>query len=178
MKEKLLLHTCCAPCSIYIIGKLSQEYDLTVYFYNPNIFPEEEYLKRLNEVKDFCQRKKINYIEADYSSQDWFKYIEGYEHEAERGQRCDLCFNYRLGNVARYAKDNGFDLFTTSLTAGRQKNSFKVMEAARKAEDKYGSRFLAIDFKKNFGAQINDWIAEQMSLYRQDYCGCLFSMKK
>ncbi len=178
MKEKLLLHTCCAPCSIYIISKLAQGYDLTVYYFNPNIFPEEEYLKRLAEVKEFCQRKKIKHIEADYTSKEWFKQIEGYEHEPERGQRCDLCFNYRLGNVAKYAKDNGFDWFTTSLTSGRQKNSFKVMEAARKAENKFEVKFLAIDFKKNFGTQINDWLSQQMDLYRQEYCGCLFSIRK
>jgi len=178
MKEKLLLHTCCAPCSVYVISQLANDYDLTVYFYNPNIFPEEEYLQRLAEVKDHCQTKNIKHVEADYLTKKWFNYIAGYENEPERGQRCDLCFLHRLGQVAEYAKDNKFDWFTTTLTMGRQKNSFKVMEAGRKAEDKYRIKFLAIDFKKNFGIQISDWLAKQMDFYKQNYCGCVFSMKK
>lgn len=177
MKEKLLLHTCCAPCSVYVINKLREKFILTVYFYNPNIFPEEEYLQRLAEIKDFCQRKKINYIEADYSQKKWFNFIKGYENEPERGQRCDLCFLHRLAKVAEYAKENDFDWFTTTLTNGRQKKSFQVLQAGRKAEDKHRVKFLAADFKKNSGVQISDWLSKQMDMYKQDYCGCVFSKK-
>ena len=95
MKEKLLLHVCCAPCSIYVINKLSEKFDLAVYFYNPNIFPEEEYLQRLAEIKEYCQKRKILYLEDDYQPKEWLKYIQGYEKEPERGLRCNLCFFIR-----------------------------------------------------------------------------------
>lgn len=175
MREKLLLHVCCAPCSVYVIRQLIEDYDLTVYFFNPNIFPEEEYLQRLAEVKDFCQSKDIPYIEADYSNKNWFKQIKGFEQEPEKGARCDLCFVHRLENCAQYAKENGFDWFSTSLTMGRQKNSFQVMKAGRKVEDQVGIKFLAQDFKKNNGVQISDWLSKKLGLYRQEYCGCIFS---
>ena len=174
-KEKLLLHVCCAPCSIYVINRLLDYFNLTVYFFNPNIFPEEEYLKRLAEVKNFCKSRKIDYIEEDYFQKDWFKFIDGYESEPERGFRCELCFLYRLSKTAKFAKNNNFDWFSTTLTMGRQKQSFKVLEIGRKAEDKYRVKFWAEDFKKNFGTQISDWLAKQMDLYKQDYCGCVFS---
>ena len=177
MKEKLLLHACCAPCSVYIINQLLDKFDLTVYFYNPNIFPEEEYLKRLAEVKNFCNSRKINYIEPDYQPKEWFNFIRGYETEPEKGFRCELCFLYRLSKVAEYAKANKFDWFSTTLTMGRQKQSFKILEIGRKAETKHKVKFWAQDFKKDFGTQISDWLAKQMDLYKQDYCGCLFSMK-
>jgi len=175
MKEKILLHACCAPCSIYVINQLRENFDLTVYFFNPNIFPEEEYLQRLAEVKDFCTRKKINYIEDDYAQKDWFRYVQGYENEPERGRRCDFCFMNRLGKTAQYAKDNGYDWFSTTLTMGRQKDSWQVIKIGRKMEDKHGVKFWSQDFKKKYGTQISDWLAEQLGLYKQDYCGCVFS---
>ena len=176
-KEKLLLHVCCAPCSVYIINQALEKFDLTVYFCNSNIFPEEEYLERLAEVKKFCQKRKVNYVEADYQPKDWFRFVSGFENEPEKGLRCDLCFLFRLNKTAEYAKNNNFDWFTTTLTMGRQKKSFQVMQAGRKAEDKYGIKFWAEDFKKNYGVQISDWLAKQMNLYRQKYCGCIFSKK-
>lgn len=177
MKEKLLLHVCCAPCSVYVINQLLDKFDLTVYFYNPNIFPEEEYLQRLNEVKNFCNSRKIRYIEDKYNQSDWLAFIKGYEHEPERGARCNLCFLHRLDRAARYARKDGFDWFTTTLTMGRQKNSFAVLQAGRKAEQEYDIKFYGQDFKKNFGVQISDWLADRLGLYKQDYCGCVFSKK-
>lgn len=176
-KEKLLLHVCCAPCSVYIINQLLDRFDLTVYFFNPNIFPEEEYLQRLSEVKDFCRRRNIKYLEADYLPDNWFKFIAGYENEPERGERCNFCFFYRLSKAAEFARANNFDWFSTTLTMGRQKKSFQVLQAGRKVEDKYKIKFLGEDFKKNFGTRISDWLAKQLNLYRQDYCGCVFSKK-
>jgi len=175
MKEKLLLHVCCAPCSIYVINQLLEKFDLTVYFFNPNIFPEEEYWQRLTEVKDFCQHQGIAYVEEEYQPQNWLNFIKGYESEPERGFRCELCFLYRLGKTAEYAKARQFDWFATTLTMGRQKNSFQVLEAGRKAEAKTRVKFFGQDFKKNFGVQIADWLAQQLGLYKQDYCGCVFS---
>ena len=122
-KEKLLLHTCCAPCSIYVINQLLDKFEVTVYFFNPNIFPEEEYLQRLSEVKEFCRRQKILYYEENYQPRKWLTFVKGYEQEPEKGFRCDLCFLFRLGKTAEFAKANDFDWFATTLTMGRQKNS-------------------------------------------------------
>ncbi len=177
MKEKLLLHVCCASCSIYVINQLLNKFDITVYFFNPNIWPEEEYLKRLAEIKNFCKSRKINYLEPDYQPTDWFKFVQGYEAEPEKGFRCNLCFLYRLSKAAEYAKANNFEWFSSTLTMGRQKQSFKVLETGRKVEDKFKIKFFDQDFKKEFGTQIADWLSKQMGLYKQDYCGCLFSMK-
>ncbi|MCX6746275.1 MAG: epoxyqueuosine reductase QueH [Candidatus Parcubacteria bacterium] len=177
MKEKLLLHVCCAPCSIYVINQLLEKFELTVYFFNPNIFPEEEYWQRLAEIKNFCQGRNINYLEEEYRPKSWLNFIKGYENEKERGLRCDLCFLFRLNKSAEYAKFNDFDWFSTTLTMGRQKNSFQVMQAGRKAEDRYRVKFWDQDFKKNFGVQISDWLAKKLGLYRQEYCGCVFSKK-
>jgi len=175
MSEKLLLHVCCAPCSIYVINQLIESFDLTVYFLNSNIWPEEEYLQRLAEIREFCKRKNIKYIEAEYQPKKWLNYVSGYENEPEKGARCQLCFKYRLNKVAEYAAKNGFDWFSTTLTMGRQKNSFQIIKIGREAESKYRVKFWAQDFKKSFGTQISDWLAKQMNLYKQDYCGCLFS---
>ncbi len=177
LKEKLLLHTCCAPCSIYVINQLLDRFDLTVYFFNPNIFPEDEYLQRLAEVKEFCRRKRIDYIEEHYQPKDWLGFVRGYEQEPEKGFRCDLCFLLRLSKTAEFAQTNGFDWFSTTLTMGRQKNSLQVLNAGRKVEGKYRVKFWDQDFKKKYGTQIADWLASRLGLYRQDYCGCVFSKK-
>jgi predicted adenine nucleotide alpha hydrolase (AANH) superfamily ATPase len=176
-KEKLLLHVCCAPCSIYIINKLRENFDLMVYFFNPNIFPEGEYLQRQSEIKKFCQSAKIAYYEEDYKPQSWLNFTKGYESEPEKGSRCDLCFLLRLNKTAEFAKANDFDWFSTTLTMGRQKKSLQVLNAGRKAESKYRIRFFDQDFKKNFGVQISDWLAKRLGLYKQDYCGCVFSRR-
>ncbi|MFC1599150.1 epoxyqueuosine reductase QueH, partial [Patescibacteria group bacterium] len=156
MKEKLLLHVCCAPCSIYVINQLLEQFDLTVYFTNSNIFPEEEYLQRLSEIRGWCKRKKIKYIEEDYLPKNWFNYVKGYEQEPEKGDRCHLCFSYRLNKVGQYAAQNGFDWFSTTLTMGRQKNSWQIIKIGREIETKHRIRFWAQDFKKSFGTQISD----------------------
>jgi epoxyqueuosine reductase len=177
IKERLLLHTCCAPCSIYVINQLLDKFDLTVYFFNPNIFPEDEYLQRLAEVKEFCRREKIKYIEEYYQPKHWLNFIKGYEQEPEKGFRCDLCFLLRLGKTAEFAQANGYNWFSTTLTMGRQKNSLQVLNAGRKVEGKYDIKFWDQDFKKKYGTQIADWLAGRLGLYRQDYCGCVFSHK-
>lgn len=177
IKERLLLHTCCAPCSIYIINQLLDKFDLMVYFFNPNIFPEEEYLQRQSEIKKFCQSTKIDFYEEDYQLKRWLNFIKGYESEPERGFRCDLCFLFRLSKAAEFARVNDFDWFSTTLTMGRQKNSLQVLNAGRKAESKYRIKFWDQDFKKNYGVQISDWLANRLGLYKQDYCGCVFSRR-
>jgi len=174
-KEKLLLHTCCAPCSVYVINQLLDNYNVTVIFNNPNIFPEDEYLLRLSEVRNYCRKRNIDYVENEFAPDKWFDFIKGYENEPETGFRCDLCFLYRLSETASFAKNNNFDCFTTTLTIGRQKNSKKIIDLGLKIQDKYGVRFLEYDFKKKNGTQIADWLSNQMGLYKQNYCGCVFS---
>ena len=174
-KEKLLLHVCCAPCSIYVINQLVDRFDLMVYFFNPNIFPEEEYWQRQSEIKRYCQSAKIAYFEEEYKPQSWLSYIRGYESEPEKGNRCDLCFLFRLNKAAEFARANDFDWFSTTLTMGRQKNSLQVLNAGRKAENKYRIKFWDQDFKRKNGVQISDWLAKKLGLYRQEYCGCVFS---
>lgn len=177
MKESLLLHTCCAPCSVYVINQLLDRFDLTLYFFNPNIFPEEEYLRRLAEVKHFCRSRGIPYYEENYLPDQWLNFIRGYEQEPEKGFRCDLCFYLRLDKAAQFAKVNDFDWFSTTLTMGRQKNSLQVLNAGRKVEGKYAVKFWDQDFKKKFGTQISDWLSDKLGLYKQNYCGCVFSRK-
>jgi hypothetical protein len=175
--EKLLLHVCCAPCSIYVINQLLDRFDLAVYFFNPNIFPEEEYLQRLAEVKNFCQARRILYFEEEYCQKDWLNFIKGYESQPEKGLRCDFCFFFRLSKAAEFAQVNDFAWFSTTLTMGRQKNSFQVLQAGRKAENKYRVKFWDQDFKRNNGVQISDWLSKKLGLYKQDYCGCVFSKR-
>jgi len=177
-KEKLLLHVCCAPCSIYVINQLLERFDLMVYFFNPNIFPEEEYLHRQSEIKKFCQQAKIAYYEEEYDPQSWLDFIKGFESEPERGNRCDLCFLFRLNKTAELAGANEIEWFSTTLSMGRQKKSFQVLKAGRKAEDRYGVKFYDQDFKRNFGVQISDWLAKRLGLYKQEYCGCVFSKNR
>jgi len=176
-KEKLLLHSCCAPCSIYVINQLTEKFDLAVYFFNPNIYPEEEYLLRLAEVKNYCRQRKIPYYDQNYNNQQWLKYISGYETEPEKGFRCELCIRHRLNQTAKFARENDFQWFATTLTSGRKKNSLQILKIGHKIENKQGVKFLAQDFKKNYGTQISDWLAKQLDLYKQKYCGCVFSKK-
>ena len=152
--KKFLLHTCCAPCSIAIIDELKDKYDLTVYFYNPNIFPEAEYLKRKAEVIKICKDWKVKMVDADYEPEHWNKQIKGLENEPEGGARCVVCFKTRLEKAASYAAQNGFDIFGTSLTSGRNKKADVIHPLGLALAEKYNLEF-----------------------YRQDYCGCSFSKK-
>lgn len=170
---KLLLHVCCGPCSTHVINVLKQEYDVTLYFYNPNIHPKAEYEKRLDEAKKVADTMDLPLIEGPYDPEVWFDKIKGLEHEPENGKRCPVCFDLRLKKTAEYADEHGFDLFTTTLTVSPYKDAEKVNESGLKFEIK--AKFLGSNFKKKDGYRKSIQLSNEMGLYRQHYCGCVYS---
>lgn len=174
--QKCLLHTCCAPCSIAIIDELKNLYDLTVYFYNPNIFPESEYLKRKNEVIRICKEWNVSMIDADYEIQKWEENIKGLESEPEGGKRCLACFNLRLSKAGEYAAQNGFGYFATSLTSGRNKKADVIHPLGQKIAAKLGLKFLSVDWKTGGRQEKSNKLCIEKNVYRQKYCGCKFSV--
>ena len=175
--QKLLLHVCCAPCSIVIIDELKDKYDLTAYFYNPNIYPESEYLKRKAEVVKVCKEWNIPMVDADYETEKWNNYVEGLENEPEGGKRCTKCFAMRLNKAGEYAKNKGFDIFATSLTSGRNKKADVIHPLAQDVAKKFGLKFLDIDWKQGGRQEKGRKMVADRKIYRQDYCGCRYSVK-
>lgn len=175
MKNKLLLHTCCVVCSAYVLKKLGREYDLTVFYYNPNIHPEEEYLRRLKESKKYCEKQGIEFIESDYDVNQWFELIKGHEKDPERGERCKICYRMRMEATVNYAKENNYNIFATTLTISPHKDAQSINEIGSSLEKELGVKYLEADFKKQDGFKKTMELAKQEDFYRQDYCGCLFS---
>ena len=175
----LLLHTCCAPCSSAVIEYLSNYFNITVYYYNPNISPESEYLKRKNEqikfLSVFKSKNKLDYIDADYNYNDFLEIAKGYEDIPEGGERCFRCYNLRMESTALKAKELGYDYFGTTLTVSPYKNSNKLNEIGSILEKKYDIKYLYSDFKKKEGYKRSIELSRQYHLYRQDYCGCIYS---
>lgn len=174
-KNKLLLHSCCAPCSSIVIQELKNIYELTIFYYNPNIEPIEEYKKRKKEQIRLIKELNINYIDCDYDNKIFKESIKGLEKEKEGGERCSKCFFLRLNNTAKEAVEEGFNFFCTTLTVSPHKNSKIINEIGLSLESKYNINFLVKDFKKNDGYKKSIELAKKYNLYRQDYCGCLFS---
>ena len=178
---KLLLHACCAPCSSYCMEFLRNFFDVTVFFYNPNITEEAEYQKRVLEEKRLIgeynklEGRKIEIMEGDYKPSDFFEAVKGFEDCREGGERCRKCFELRLSETARVAKDNGFDFFTTTLTISPLKNADVLNEVGEAAGKAAGIAFLPSDFKKKEGYKRSIELSREYGLYRQDYCGCSFS---
>jgi predicted adenine nucleotide alpha hydrolase (AANH) superfamily ATPase len=172
---KLLLHTCCAPCSIAIIDELRDKYALTVFFYNPNIFPEAEYLKRKGEVIKVCTEWGIPMFDADYEPAIWDAEILGLEDEAEGGLRCPLCFALRLRRTAEYAGQNGFDAFATSLTTGRNKKAEVINPIGERLAEEFKIIYLSEDWKTNGRQEKSKKMVGDRGIYRQNYCGCKYS---
>ena len=176
---KLLLHSCCAPCSSYVLEYLSNYFEITVNFYNPNITFKEEYSKRLEEQKTFNRdmkvKNEIKLIEGWYDVGDFFKYVEGLEDCKEGGERCFKCYSLRLEDTAKKAKEMGFEYFSTVLSISPLKNAQKINEIGKELEEKYGVKFLTGDFKKKNGYKRSVELSRDHDLYRQDYCGCVFS---
>ncbi|MBQ8606086.1 MAG: epoxyqueuosine reductase QueH [Clostridia bacterium] len=177
-KEKLALHSCCGPCSSYVIEYLSQYFDITVFFYNPNIHPNAEYEHRLSEQKRLCEIMNIPMIDCDYLPDDFFNFVKGLENEKEGGQRCTKCFEMRLDYTAKKAKQNGFALFATTLTVSPHKNAPLINGIGESISKKYDIKWLPSDFKKRSGYLRSIRLSEQYELYRQNYCGCVFSKQK
>lgn len=177
-KPTLLLHSCCAPCSSSVLERLTPDYSVTVFYYNPNIYPAEEYLRRKQEQLDFIARAyngALPVIDCDYETAAYYAAVSGYESCAEGGERCALCFGLRLLKTAQAAKAGGFGLFCTTLTVSPHKNAAMVNAAGHAAAVEAGIPYLESDFKKKDGYLRSLRLSSEYGLYRQDYCGCRFS---
>lgn len=191
---KLLLHACCAPCSSHCLEYLRQYFDITVFYYNPNIMNEPEYRKRVEEEKRLiaeynkqvetenfegmnsdASARKIEIIEGDYIVSDYLNAVRGLENCSEGGDRCTRCFELRLEESARIAKENGFEFFTTTLTISPLKDAERLNRIGDEMGNKYGVSFLPSDFKKKEGYKRSIELSHMFDLYRQDFCGCEFS---
>ena len=175
----LVLHSCCAPCSSYVIEYLSNYFYITILYYNPNISPINEYLKRKEEqiklIKNMKTKYEVKIIDCDYDNDLYEKVICGLEKEPERGRRCTVCFNLRLDKTAMVCKELGFDYFATTLTLSPYKNAKLINEIGFELGSKYNVRYLASDFKKRNGYKRSIELSREYNLYRQDYCGCKYS---
>lgn len=182
MTPTLLLHSCCAPCSSYVLEYLSQYFKITILYYNPNISPETEYVRRKQEQIDFISRfptsNPIDFLNCDYEPMDFFKKIKGKEHLGEKSERCYSCYELRLEETAKAAAKLGFDYFTTTLSISPHKNALWLNEIGEALSEKYGVRYLFSDFKKKGGYYRSTELAKEYGLYRQDYCGCVFSKQE
>ena len=178
----LLLHTCCAPCSSAVIERLSKYFCITVFYYNPNIEPLEEYLKRKEEQKRFLSEVTtpypISFLDCDYEHEAFEKVSEGLENEKEGGQRCFKCYKMRLEKTDQVAKEKGLEYFGTSLTVSPYKNALKINEIGEELSLAYQVSFLYSDFKKHDGYKKSIEMSKEYNLYRQDYCGCHFSKEE
>lgn len=179
LTPSLLLHSCCAPCSSYVLEYLSQYFNITVLYYNPNISPKEEYVCRLNEekrlIKEMTFKNPVKILDCDYNVDEFFAVAKGFEKEPEGGKRCEKCFDLRLDFTAKTAKENGFDYFATTLTISPLKNANLINEIGEKLAEKYSVKYLCSDFKKKEGYKRSITLSKEYNLYRQNYCGCIFS---
>ncbi|MFQ5884417.1 MAG: epoxyqueuosine reductase QueH [Thermoplasmata archaeon] len=173
----LLLHVCCAPCSTHVIEKLRQYYDLTCYFYGPNIHPEEEYRRRAKEARDYCAGQGIAFMEGEYDVSSWLEAVKGHEEDEEGGDRCRICYRFRLQRTADMAKSEGYERFTTTLTISPHKDADVINEIGEEIRSECGVGFLSENFKKKHGYQISVQMSKEHGLYRQDFCGCVFSRR-
>ena len=177
MSKNVLVHACCAVCSAYPIEKLRElGYNPVLYFFNPNIFPEEEFYRRLDELKRYAEKKGVELIIDKQNTEDWYNAIAGLENEPERGKRCLRCFEYRLLYTVLKAFQLEYKYFTTTLTVSPHKDSKAIFKIANELADKYELKFLDIDFKKQNGFLKTMQIAKEENFYRQNYCGCEFSI--
>lgn len=176
-RKKLLLHSCCGPCSTACIERLKDYFDITVIYYNPNIEPLEEYIHRKNEQIRLLKILNIDFLDCDYDNETFRKLTAPLADELEGGKRCSVCFGLRLKYTAKKAKELNFDYFTTTLTVSPHKNSGIINNIGKKVGDYIGIPYLYSDFKKREGYKRSIELANNYELYRQDYCGCLYSKR-
>lgn len=177
-KPKLLLHVCCGVCGSWVIKKLSRDFETCLYFFNPNIHPEEEYRRRLDAVKRVADEIGAELVLGKYQPDGWLTLVRGREADPEGGERCEMCFGLRLGETAKYAKEHGFEYFASTLTVGRNKKASVINPLGEKWAKQFGLTFLAEDFKKRGGQEKTHEESHRLNLYRQNYCGCPYSMRK
>lgn len=175
----LLLHSCCAPCSSYVLEYLSEYFAITVFYYNPNIYPDEEYYKRAKEQQSFIEKfpakHAIHFIEGNFDKERFYAMAKGLENVPENGERCSRCYELRLREAATLAKKKQFDYFTTTLSISPLKNAWKLNEIGLQLETEYEIKYLCSDFKKKNGYKRSVELSHEYGMYRQDYCGCVFS---
>ena len=178
----LLIHSCCAPCSSYVLEYLSEYFKITVFYYNPNIYPESEYMKRIAEqqklICDMKFRYPVSFLAGEYDKEKFYEMAAGMEDLKEGGARCVKCYELRLSEAARQAAAGGFDYFTTTLSISPMKNAQKLNEIGLRVGEEYGVKYLVSDFKKKNGYKRSIELSKEYGLYRQDYCGCEFSMRR
>lgn len=179
---RLFLHSCCAPCSSYVLEYLSRYFEITVFFYNPNISPSEEYEKRVEEIRRMIGKMEfvhpVKLVEGEYDPQVFFQMAKGMEHIPEGGERCFGCYRLRMEEAARLAKEGNYDYFTTTLSISPLKNAQKINEIGEELAEIYQVSHLPSDFKKKNGYKRSIELSGEYELYRQDYCGCVFSKRE
>ena len=179
--KRLLLHSCCAPCSSYVLEYLSRYFSVTVFYYNPNITEAEEYRRRADEqmrlIREMPAAQPVAFLEGGYEPDKYFAAVRGRENAPEGGERCRVCFDLRLSKTAYEAAARGFDYFTTTLTISPLKDAALINETGRAAAEKYHVAWLPCDFKKKDGYKRSIELSAQYGLYRQNYCGCVFSKR-
>jgi hypothetical protein len=178
----LLLHSCCAPCSSYVLEYLSNHLKITVLYYNPNISEQQEYEKRVEEQKRLIQELPVKYtvsfMEGRYEPKEYYDAVKGLEHLGERSMRCYACYELRLAYTAQLAKEKGFDYFTTTLSISPYKKAEWLNEIGEKMSEQYGTPYLYADFKKKNGYKRSIELSQEYHLYRQDFCGCIYSQQE
>ncbi|MDF2944948.1 MAG: hypothetical protein K0S01_3806 [Herbinix sp.] len=180
-RPKLLIHSCCAPCSSYVLEYLSNFFEITIFYFNPNIYPEKEYIRRVEEQQNLIEamplHSRVYFKQGEYQPLDFYRIVKGLESEPEGGNRCFACYEMRLREAAALAKQDGYDYFTTTLTISPHKNAERLNEIGEKLASEYGVHYLLSDFKKKNGYKRSIELSKEYDLYRQDYCGCIYSMR-
>lgn len=181
-RKSLLLHACCAPCSSYVLEYLTEFFDITLFYFNPNIYPEEEYKKRVKEVerliKEMPLKSSVKLLEGRYEPEEFFEIAKGLEELPEGEERCFRCYRQRLSETAEIAVEKGFDYFGTTLSISPHKNAEKLNLIGEELGERYGVRYLYGDFKKRNGYKRSIELSGIYGLYRQNYCGCVFSRRQ
>lgn len=179
---RLFLHSCCAPCSSYVLEYLSNYFSITVFYYNPNISPKEEYEHRVEEIRRLIEEMEfvhpVEFVEGRYEPKEFFDMAKGLEEAPEGGERCFRCYRLRMEEAARLAKEGGYDYFTTTLTISPLKNAGKLNEIGEELGEIYEVSHLPSDFKKKNGYKRSIELSHEHGLYRQNYCGCVFSKRE
>ncbi|MGD8534996.1 MAG: epoxyqueuosine reductase QueH [Candidatus Aminicenantes bacterium] len=177
-RPRILVHVCCAPDALYVLGYLRENYEVSGYFYNPNIHPAEEYNMRLEETRKVARILNVDLIEEVYDDERWFKITQKFKDEPEKGRRCDVCYAMRLKKTARKASELGFDMFTTVMSLSPLKKADVLNRIGKMFSHRFRIDFLEADFKKKDGFKKSVELSKNHGIFRQNYCGCLYSQRK
>lgn len=177
-KEQILLHACCAPCTPHVFNVLSEQFEVILFFFNPNIQPKDEYELRKAEIARYSELNRIKLITGDYEVEEWEKAVAGHEEDPEGGGRCEICYKFRLKKTAREAEKNNIGNLTTTLSISPHKNAGTINRIGNDIAAQKGINFFEADFKKKNGFRISCEISKEYGFFRQSYCGCLYSRRK